>query len=131
MQIGNNSPLNPRPGQPRGKPANEVDITRDNREGIKKVAEDAEIAKADKARKAELEATSPVSKVQQEAIDKVEISDEAKVMSSEELPGPRGAKESPEARSARVQGLKGARASGELNTSERIDKAADLLLSGE
>ncbi len=135
MQIGNNSPLNNRPERPR-KTGSQVDITRTNREGIEKAAQESEqTARAERAQElqqARMEAARPKAeiapKVEIEKADKVDLSQQARSMSAEELPGPRSAKEAPAERATRVQDLKRAHAENKLNTPERISRAADLLM---
>lgn len=135
MHIGNSSPLNPRPGRPGDR--REIDLTRENREGLKEVADRAleqirragEVDPAEAARQAA--AAQEEARAGSRTQDKIELSSGAERLASGELPGPRGAKESPEARAERIAEIKDAHQRGELHSPERLARAAERLLLGD
>lgn len=136
MQIGNSSPQGPRPGRPGDRRA--IDLTRENREGLQEAADkaldqiqrSAEADQIEAARKAdEKEAARAIeARTNSRAQDKIELSSGAERLASGELPGPRGAQETPEARSQRIADLKDALKSGDLHSPERLARAAERLL---
>ena len=141
MQIGNNSPINPRNNRPGGR--REIDLTHENREGLQKAADRAvddiehQVGKVDLA-----EAARDAAAVKEEARvsearsadrgqDKIELSAAARNIASDELPGVRGSKESPDARAERVADLKAAFEKGDLHSPERLARAAERLLMSD
>jgi len=141
MQIGNNSPLNPRSG--RTGSSRDIDLTRQNREGLQETADRAvddmrqsasEVGRADAAQQAAAakeQARASETRTAARGEDKIELSSGAERIASGELPGPRGSKESPAARVERVAELKAAFQRGDLHSPERLARAAERLLTNE
>jgi len=140
MQIGNTSPQNPRPGRPGDRRG--IDLTRKNREGLQEAADRAleqmrQAAQADpaeaarQAAAAKEEAQAAEARAGSRTQDKIELSSGAERLASGELPGPRGAKETPEARAERVTELKEALKAGDLHSPERLARAAERLLMSD
>lgn len=131
MQIGNSSPLNPR--------RRAIDLTRDNREGLKEAADRAvdniqqarEFERAEAARQAESLQRETRTDETRRREDSIELSREAERLAADELPGPRGARETPEARAERVAELKEAFERGDLHSPERLERAAERLLMND
>lgn len=139
MHIGNSSPLNPRPERPGDRRG--IDLTRENREGLQEAtdraleqmrrAAQADPLEAARQAAAKEEARAAESKSQARTEDKIELSSGAERLASGELPGPRGAKETPEARAQRIAELKEAFKSGDLHSPERLARAAERLLMSD
>lgn len=108
MEIHNQSIQGPRPNR-RSPGEGPIDITRLNRDGIRQVKEDFES--------------------EQYSTDRIELSKEGQVLATEEA---RADEIKAEAlRQEKVQELRRQYENGELNTPERIDRAAERLLSNE
>ncbi|HIG11715.1 MAG: hypothetical protein ABGY71_06460 [bacterium] len=128
MQIGNNHPSGPKPNDPKDKSL-DLDLTRANREGIEKTSS----ASQERVRETRTQTAQRQTEAQRGNLSResVELSSESRRLAAGELPGPRGASESAEAREARIEELTRAHKSGTLNTPLRAQASAASLLGGE
>ncbi|MCB9914207.1 MAG: flagellar biosynthesis anti-sigma factor FlgM [Planctomycetes bacterium] len=128
MYVGNSNPLGPKPNDPK-KSHLDPDLTRVNREGIERTSS----AGRERMREVQREETAKREELRRSALSResVELSSESRRLAAEELPGPGGARESADARAERIDELKRAYATGELNTPERARESAGRLLGGE
>lgn len=128
MHIGNSHPLGPKPNDSK-KSHLDPDLTKVNREGIEQTSS----AGRERMREVQREAAARQEQIRKSALSResVELSSESQRLAAEELPGPGGARESVEARSARLDKLKEAYQAGQLNTAERARESAGRLLGGQ
>ena len=128
MHIGNSQPLGPKPNDPK-KNHLDPDLTKVNREGIEKTSN----AGRERMREIQEEEAARLEEAQRGSLsrEKVELSTESRRLAAEELPGPGGAAETPEARNERLAELKQAYQEGKLNTPERASESAGRLLGDD
>jgi anti-sigma28 factor (negative regulator of flagellin synthesis) len=128
MQIGNRNSFGPKPNDPKNSHL-DPDLTRANREGI----EQTSAAGRERMREVRKQEAAQQEEIRRSNLSRemVELSTESRKLAAEELPGPKGAAETGEARRERVEELKQAYQEGKLNTTERARESAGRLLGGE
>ena len=113
---------------PTSSPHGRFDFTKPNRVGIEKSVEAADHARESRRQEAkELAHAEEAETSSSRGSDRIELSPHAKLLAEQ---GPLLTGEGPEAREARVADLRAAFEAGMLNTPERVESAAEGLLSG-